>query len=142
MTDAELIVVGASAASRPIPQIEADLARAGERPLLSERGLMRQLGIISRAPEQALPFGKADIARRAGLPVATVHLLALFDIIEGDNGRFDFRAMKAAIEARKLLEQVGLPTLAFACRRMREALGVDAPLPSCRSRPMRQALSS
>jgi len=36
--------------------------------------------------------------------------------------------MKTAIEARKLLEQVGLPTLAFACRRMREALGVDAPL--------------
>jgi tetratricopeptide (TPR) repeat protein len=128
MTDAELIVVGAGAASRPIPQIEADLARAGERPLLSERGLMRQLGIISRAPEQALPFGKADIARRAGFPLAMVDLLALFDIVESDNGRFDFRAMKAAIEARKLLEQVGLPTLAFACRRMREALGVDAPL--------------
>ncbi|MBA3520102.1 MAG: hypothetical protein H0T75_21240 [Rhizobiales bacterium] len=42
MVDAELIVVGAGAASRPIPQIEADLARAGERPLLSERGLSRE----------------------------------------------------------------------------------------------------
>jgi tetratricopeptide (TPR) repeat protein len=104
------------------------MARAKGRRLLSERGFLRLVGLLPPQADQAAPFAAADIAKRSGLPAATIDLLALFDVIEGQDGRYGFRAMKAAIEAGKLLQEVGLPTLAFACRRMREALGVDAPL--------------
>jgi tetratricopeptide (TPR) repeat protein len=126
--DADIVVVGAGAAIRPTEKIERDLARAQDRERLSERSFLRRLKLLPPLPEEARPFDADDLARRAKLSRSTIDMLALFDIIEGVGGRFGFREMKAASEAGKLLDRVTLPALAFACRRMRDALGVGAPL--------------
>jgi tetratricopeptide (TPR) repeat protein len=128
---ADLVVVGAGAASRPLAQIGADLARfrAAGAAVESERAFLRRLGLAPPLAEEPRTFATAELAARARMPADLIETMALLDVIEGDAGRFGFRALKAAIEAGRLLGSgLALPDLVWACHHLRERLGVAAPL--------------
>jgi hypothetical protein len=128
--DADHLVFGIGAAARAAGQLRADLLEARERAqeVLSERTFLRRLNLLPALPDEARTFGMADLAARARLPGDTLELLVLFDIVEGEEGLFGFRALKAAGEAAKLLSAVSLSELAFAVLQLRDLFAVDEPL--------------
>jgi tetratricopeptide (TPR) repeat protein len=72
---------------------------------LSERGFLRGLDLLPpRAPAHRL-MSHADLARQAGLNPETVRLLALFDILDGDDGAFGFADLVVARGVRRLLDE-------------------------------------
>lgn len=128
---ADLIVVGAGAASRSPAQIGEDLRRfrAGGRIVLSERAFLRRIGLLSALAEEQRSFSAADLAGRAKLAADMVDLLVLFDLVEPDEaGRCGFRDVKSAIQAARLLQRTSLSDLVFACIQIRETLAVNSPL--------------
>jgi tetratricopeptide (TPR) repeat protein len=130
MQDADLAVVGGGAGGWPAGKLEPTLAAADrlKRPVLSERAFLRRIGMLPPLADEARPYGMADLAARAKLPAETLRNLVLFDVIEGDEGRFGFRAMKAAKEAAALLGRAPLPDLVAACHRVRSAFNIAEPL--------------
>jgi tetratricopeptide (TPR) repeat protein len=128
--DADLVVVGAAAAAWPREKLDAAIERADRLglPVLGERAALRRLNILPALAEEARPYSLDELARRSGLPHAELRLLVLFDVIEGEDGRFGFRAMKAAKAAGALLRTVPLGDLVAACHRVRSAFDVAEPL--------------
>lgn len=76
--------------------------------LVSETEAKRRLKIAPPAPETQRQHAAADVARASGLDFDTVRLLALYDVLDREGGRFGFRDVLAAREARRLLDR-GLP---------------------------------
>jgi Tfp pilus assembly protein PilF len=130
LQDADLVVVGGGAAAWPTEKFKAAIANADRRgvPVIGERAMLRRIGVLAPLPEEARPYLLADLGKRAGLSIATLRLLALFDVIEGEDERYGFRAMKAAKAAAVLLEKVGLADLVAACHSVRSAFNVAEPL--------------
>jgi tetratricopeptide (TPR) repeat protein len=128
--DANMVVIGGGAASWPADRLETSIAKADRLglPILSERAALRRLKVLPPLPEEARPFPAEEIAQRSGLSRATLRLLVLFDVIEGSDGKFGFRALKAARAARLLLEKVSLGDIVAACHRVRSAFSVNEPL--------------
>jgi tetratricopeptide (TPR) repeat protein len=82
-----------------------DQARRHGAWCLSERGFLRGLDLLPRrAPTNRL-MSLADLARQAGLDFETVRLLALFDIVDGDDGAFGFADLVVARGVRRLLDE-------------------------------------
>ncbi len=133
--DAELIVVGTSAAARDGNQLRADLDEAGRRgiPVVSESTFLRRIGVLPPLPQEERPYAIPDLAARTRLARDTLDLLVLFDVLEADEDqRFGFRALKSAGHAASLLERASLLDLVIACRRLRERLPVADPLSELR----------
>ena len=130
LQDADLVVVGGGATTWPAARLTTALDKADRLhlPVLGERASLRRLDVLPPLAEEARPYSIDELSRRAGLPVATLRLLALFDVIESEGDRFGFRALKAARAAARLLEQVRLGELVAACHRVRSAFDVAEPL--------------
>jgi tetratricopeptide (TPR) repeat protein len=130
LQDADLVVVGAAAAAWPRDKLEPTIERADRLglPVLGERAALRRLGILPALADEARPYSLDELARRSGLSTAELRLLVLFDVIEGEEGRFGFRAMKAAKAAGQLLGNVPLGDLVAACHRVRSAFDIAEPL--------------
>jgi len=128
--DADLVVIGGGAAAWPKEKLDAALAKADTFGLavLGERPALRRLNVLAPLADEARPYGLDELARRSGLPSAALRLLVLFDVIEGEDGAFGFRAMKAAKAAAQLLEKVPLGDLVAACHRVRSAFDIAEPL--------------
>lgn len=128
--DADLVVVGFGALGRlsRLREVVAEELSRG-RPLESERSFFRRLGLLKRLPAENRPYGFAELALQAKLPAETLRLLILFDVIEGEEGRFGFPAVKAASVAGRLLaDGTELAELAAACQRLRDELRLASPL--------------
>jgi tetratricopeptide (TPR) repeat protein len=132
--EADRIVFGAGAASRPLEQLQEQLreARNWRQPVSSERGFLRSLGLLPPLAGEERPFSATELAQRARVSADTLELLAVFDLVEGEEGRFGFRAMAAAAQAARLLEQVGLADLVLATCQMSDVLNVAEPLSELR----------
>src|SRR3712207_246356 len=74
--DADHIVFGLGAATRSEEQLRAELGevQAQGQAVLSERGFLRRLGLISGVPDEARPFSAADLAQRSKLSVDLIAL--------------------------------------------------------------------
>lgn len=128
---ADLIVIGAGASIRTTAQVTDDVAgfRQGGQEVVSERGFLRRIGFLPGSRDAARDFSATTLATRSKLSDETIDLLALFDVVEPDAaGKYGFRDLKAAVLAGQLLQKVTLADLVHACGRMRELLGVSAPL--------------
>ena len=127
--DADLVVVGAGAVSRPPERIWTDLTlRRPGTPLMGERSFLRGLGLVPDLPAETRPYSEADLAARARLSPGTVSLLALFGVVEADaEGRFGFRALKAITQAAELLKSVGLQVLVETANQLRRSPGLVEP---------------
>jgi tetratricopeptide (TPR) repeat protein len=130
MQDADLAVIGGGAVAWPEEKLTATIENAGRLrlPVLSERGFLRRIEMLPPLPEEARPYTIEDLSKRARIPAERLRRLILFDIIEGEEERFGFRAMKAAKAAAALIEKVSLADLAAACHRVRSAFNVAEPL--------------
>lgn len=130
VADASRVVVGGGAGAWPEGKLAATLASADRLglPVVSERAFLRHIGVLPPLPDEARPYEIEELAARAGLGKAALRELALFDVIEGEDGRFGFRAMKAAKAAAALLGKVPLADLVAACHRVRSAFNIAEPL--------------
>ncbi len=130
MQDADIVVIGGGAGAWPAGKLQTTLAGADrlKLPAISERAFLRRIGVLPRLNDEARPYELPELSRRAGLPLATLQELVLFDVIEGDDGRFGFRAMKAAKAAAPLLGKAPLGDLVAACHRVRSAFNIAEPL--------------
>jgi tetratricopeptide (TPR) repeat protein len=130
LQEADLVVVGGGAASWPKEKLEATLERTDRLglPVLGERAALRRLKVLPPLADEARPYALDELARRAGLSQAEIRQLVLFDVIEGEDGRFGFRAMKAAKAAGQLLQKVPRGDLVAACHRVRSAFDIAEPL--------------
>jgi hypothetical protein len=128
--DADLVVIGGGAGAWPGDKLAATLSGADrlKRPVISERAFLRRIGVLPPLPDEARPYEMQELSVRAGLPLATLRQLSLFDVIEGEDGRFGFRAMKGAKAAAPLLGKVPLADLVAACHRVRSAFNIAEPL--------------
>jgi tetratricopeptide (TPR) repeat protein len=89
---------------------------------------MRSIGLLPPLAAEARPYTAADLAARSKLPLQTIERLAILDVIEGENGRYGFRAMKAAKAAKEILGRVSVAQLARACQRIRSVFDIAEPL--------------
>ena len=130
MQDADLVVIGGGAGAWPAEKLRTTLAGADrlKLPVISERAFLRRIDVLPPLGDEARPYELTELAKRAALPLATLRELVLFDVIEGDDGRFGFRAMKAAKAAAPLLGKVPLADLVAACHRVRSAFNIAEPL--------------
>ena len=130
LPDCDLVVVGSGAAAWPEGKLLAAIAAADDAGLavVGERAALRRLGVLPPLAEEARPYALDELARRASLPLETLRLLMLFEIIEGADGHFGFRAMKAARAAAALLDKVTLSDLVEACDSVRRAFNIAEPL--------------
>ena len=128
---ADVVVVGAGAASRPedVLATEIQALREHGKTILSERGFFRRLGLLPPLGEEPRTLSSGELASRAKVSSQRLDLFVLLDVVEGEEGRFGFRALKAAIQAATLIEGgAALRDVAYACNRMRAKLGVAEPL--------------
>jgi tetratricopeptide (TPR) repeat protein len=130
LQDADLVVIGGGATTWPEARLTTALGKADRLhlPVLGERASLRRLEVLPPLAAEARPYSMEELSRRAGLPLETLRLLVLFDVIESDGGSFGFRALKAARAAARLLEKVRLGELVAACHRVRSAFDVGEPL--------------
>jgi Flp pilus assembly protein TadD len=128
--DADVAVVGGGAAGWPLPRLQASLEKADRLgiPVLGERAALRRAGVLPPLPDEARPYHLEELARRSGLTLQTTRLLALFEVIEGVDERFGFRAMKAAKAAAHLLTTASIADIVAACHSVRSAFNVAEPL--------------
>jgi tetratricopeptide (TPR) repeat protein len=128
---ADIVVIGAGAAVRPVSDIInaiEDSEQAG-RSVLSEQAFLRTVGLAPPPAPETMAYGLDEVAGLAKLPLDSVRLLAIFDVIEGANGRCGFRAIKAAgVAARLLAQGVSLAEIVVACARLRQSHQVSSPL--------------
>jgi hypothetical protein len=80
--------------------------------LVSEIQLKRRLGLAAQGPAEQRQLTAADLARTAGLAEETVRWLTLYDVLDGEGGRFGFRDLRAAREVKRLLGD-GYPVCAI-----------------------------
>jgi tetratricopeptide (TPR) repeat protein len=85
---------------------------AGDVELVSEMGTRRRLGLAPPAPDSQRQHSMSDLSRASGLDPDTIRALALYDVLDREGGRFGFRDVLAAREARRLLDR-GLPLAAI-----------------------------
>jgi tetratricopeptide (TPR) repeat protein len=99
------LVVGHHA-HRHLPPVLTALATADRRGLwcLSERRLLRALGLAPPLPPLPRALGSDDLARLSGLGAEAVRLLALFDVIDDQEGAFEFRDLVALRQVKRLLD--------------------------------------
>ena len=130
MRDADRVVFGLGAVSRPAEQLRAELdeIRTRGQQVLSERSFLRSLELIPPLPEEARPYSAADLRARGELHGDQLDQLILFDVVEGEDGRFGFRALTAIRQAARLLKDAPLADLAFATAELREMFSVAEPL--------------
>jgi tetratricopeptide (TPR) repeat protein len=106
-----------------------DQAEGRGIPIIGERAFLRMLGFLPALREETRSFSLSILSERSGLAVETLRLLALFEVIEGQNGQFGFRELKAAREAARLLSSgLNLGALVLACQQLRRALALEVPL--------------
>jgi tetratricopeptide (TPR) repeat protein len=105
LTKAQGLVVGHHA-HRRLPPVLAALAAADRRGLWcsSERRLLRALGLAPPLPSLPRALGLEDLARHSGLDREAVRLLALFDVIDDQDGAFEFRDLVALRQVKRLLD--------------------------------------
>ncbi len=78
-------------------------ARRLDVPCLGERAFLRRLGLLGSAGPGGPTLAFADLPRLAGLDRTSLELLALFDILQPDDGSCRYRDLVAAREAARLL---------------------------------------
>jgi tetratricopeptide (TPR) repeat protein len=99
------LVVGHHA-HRHLPPVLAALATADRQGLwcLSERRLLRALGLAPPLPSLPRALSLEDLGRHSGLDREAVRLLALFDVIDEQDGAFEFRDLVALRQVKRLLD--------------------------------------
>lgn len=133
-SEADLIVIGMGALSRlgRLRELIAD-ERARGRPIESERSFFRRLHLLPSLPAENRPYGFEELTAQAKLDVETLELLVLFDVIEGEGGRFGFPAVKAvSVAGRLLADGMEFADLASACQQLRDELRLASPLSEVR----------
>jgi tetratricopeptide (TPR) repeat protein len=73
-------------------------------PVISELAFCRAVGLRPELPPEARPYSADDVAAHANLPSATLRDLVVFDVLDAVDGRFGFRDIAVAREARRLLD--------------------------------------
>lgn len=105
LATADGLVVGYGAHLRLGPLVTAlDAMERRGAWCLSERRLLRMLGIATPLPALPRPLRADDLARHSGLERGAVRLLALFDIIDDEDGTFEFRDLVAVRQVKRLAE--------------------------------------
>lgn len=128
---ADVVVVGAGAAARPEETLAAEIGalRRQGKTVISERTFFRRLGLLPPLGAEPRTLSSEELASRAKVLGERLDLFVLLDVVEGEDGLFGFRALKAAIQAGTLIKGgATLRDVAYACNRMREKLGVSEPL--------------
>jgi tetratricopeptide (TPR) repeat protein len=128
---ADVVIVGAGAAARPEETLAAEVSalRRQGKAIISERAFFRRLGLLPPLGGEPRTLTSKELASRAKVLSERLDLFVLLDIVEGEDGLFGFRALKAAMQAGTLLKGgAALRDVAYACNRMREKLGVAEPL--------------
>jgi tetratricopeptide (TPR) repeat protein len=129
--NADLVVIGAGAAAwseGDIGKMITASEQAG-RSVLSERMFLRSIGLMPPPEPETMAYCLEEVAVLAKLPLDTVRLLAVFDVVQGDDERFGFRAIKAAgVAARLMAQGVSLAEIVAACVRLRQSHQVSSPL--------------
>jgi hypothetical protein len=107
------------------------LARAAARgcTVVSEHGFLRRLGLLPPLPHAFRMLSLEDLARRAGLPLETLGVLRLLDLVEDDGGCFEFRDLVAARGVARLLAAgASFAAIADGATRLRRGTGDEHPL--------------
>jgi tetratricopeptide (TPR) repeat protein len=87
----------------PLPET-LRLARERGCWCLSEHGFLRRLGLLQPAAPVHRTLSLGELARRSSCAEETLALLALFDIIEDHDSRFEFRDLVIARNVQRLLD--------------------------------------
>ncbi len=97
-------------------------ARARGLGCLSEQGFLRALGMSP--PPRMSSLGIDEIARHARLDHETILLLTVFDVLEDQDGRYEFRDLVAAREVERLIKEgTPLPRIIAAVIALQRRLG-------------------
>jgi tetratricopeptide (TPR) repeat protein len=124
------LVVGYGIHAR-LEAVQKALAEAERRGLwvASERRLLRALDLAEPAVASARPLDRAALAQHSGLDIGAIRMLALFDVLDEEDDRFEFRDLVAARQARRLLaEGASLAGLIGAVLAARGRGPIDHPL--------------
>jgi tetratricopeptide (TPR) repeat protein len=106
--------------------LELPKALPGSVELVSEVEVKRRLGLAPPPPEAERQLSAADLSRAAGLTQETIRCFDLYDVLDGAGGRFGFRDLLTAREAKRLLKRgfalVDIVEAALALRRQGRGL--------------------
>jgi tetratricopeptide (TPR) repeat protein len=87
-------------------RLDGVLARAGMRgEVLTEHQLLRALGLLAPTPGKRREYAREAFSRLSRLGPKEQLWLELFDVVEADEGRFDFADVVLARQIRSLLDQ-------------------------------------
>lgn len=105
VANAQGLVIGHGAHTRLGP-LAVTLDNAERRGLwcLSEGRLLRELGLAGPLRSLRRSLGLDDLTRHSGLDRNALRLLAVFDIIEDQDGAFEFRDLVAARQVQRLID--------------------------------------
>jgi tetratricopeptide (TPR) repeat protein len=103
LNKADRLVVGYGAHAR-LPTLYTVLERAERCGIgcLSEQRLLNALGLSESPPSSPRTVRLHDLIHLSGLDRSAIKLLSLFDIINDQNGAFEFRDLVAARQVRRL----------------------------------------
>lgn len=125
----DLVIFGqGSLASYGLDRLQAkvDAALTIGATCWSETNLLRALDLAPPAPAVARPFDAAAVSARSGLPLTTLRLLSLLDVVEADRGRYGLSEVAAAAAAARLLQE-GVPMANVAAGLVRARQGRRPP---------------
>lgn len=76
------------------------LAKADQHdvPIFSENALLRGLGLLTPLDGEPRPFTSGDLVSKGGMSRNALRFLHIFDVIEGEDGHYSFRDLRAARE--------------------------------------------
>lgn len=92
--------------------------------VLSEKALLRELGLLPPLPDEPSALSLDELADRARLDPASIRILSLFDLIQPRGERVGFRDLVTAREVARLLrENVPLADIVASAGRMAQRTG-------------------
>lgn len=106
LVQAQGLVVGWGACAR-LSALHAALGEAERRGLwcVSEGRLLRTLGLAEPPAPLVQPLSAADLARHSGLDPAVIRLLALFDLVDEQEGVHAFRDLVVGRQVQRLMAE-------------------------------------
>jgi tetratricopeptide (TPR) repeat protein len=109
-------------------RLDGVLARAGMRSeVMTEHQFLRTLDLLAPADPKRREYEREAFSRLSRLDPKEQMWLELFDVIEADDGRFDFADVVLARQIRSLLDQgLSIPSIIGAAIAFRRAASRDA----------------